>query len=121
MSSLFGMIRAMQLIVMSAMIKLTFPPIAQTFFLGASVIASMDVFEAENKYENIFVFKETEYVSEKFNFLGTGDKNFTMNSGSLYVMFLLIIFEDLGRKIINRIVLMCKRVKYARRIGAYFY
>ena len=81
----------------------------------------MDVFEAESKYEDVFVFKETPSVSDKFAFLGTEDMNFTMNSGSLYVMFLLIILEEYTRKFINFIASKFPTFTLARKIGARYY
>jgi len=118
MASLFGMVRAMQLIVLCAMLKANFPANTQTFFLGASVIASMDVFEAEAHYERLFAFKETRPVNEKFDFVGTGDKAFTSNSGSFYVMLLLILLEELARRLTQRLTLCCPRRALARQIGA---
>ena len=84
------------------------------FFKGGNLIASMDIFQTEKIYEEIFDFKHTEPVTPKFDFSGINDKNFTNNSGSLYPVWLLIFGEYILRQIINRISLMCSRMKVAR-------
>ena len=51
MNELWGMIRALQYIVLLTLVNVTFPPEALLFFKGAIVFASLDIFEGEQTYE----------------------------------------------------------------------
>ena len=46
----------------------------------------MDIFDGEGIYEEIFTFKETEAIGEKWAFFKFEDSNFMMNSGSYFVI-----------------------------------
>jgi hypothetical protein len=50
------------------------------------LFAGMDIFSGEDFYEKHFVFRETTPINLRFEEMGIGDKNFTLNSGSYLIM-----------------------------------
>lgn len=59
MQYLYGMIRGIQLIIMTSLISIVYPPEAQFFNQEVMIIASIDIFSAENLYEEYFDLRET--------------------------------------------------------------
>jgi hypothetical protein len=59
MQQLWGMIRAMQFIILSFLIKVPTPSHTHKFFEGCAVFAQMDILDGKGLYENWFDFKET--------------------------------------------------------------
>ena len=68
----------------------------------------MDILNGEELYEKYFEFKETDPVGSKWDFFGMGDSNFINNSGSY---FILIIVIGLSYILIWFVNMICK--KYA--------
>ncbi len=66
MQQLWGMIRALQLIVLASLMNLQFPANAAVFYQGAIMFATMDLLSGEKLYGLLFDFKETPPLSEKF-------------------------------------------------------
>ena len=91
------------------------------FFTGVIIISSMDVFTMEEKYESWFDFKETTPLNTKFEFFDVENKIYTSNSGSLYILIVIIYGGALLRWIINKICLMFAKYKYPRMFGSYVY
>ena len=86
MQELWGMIRAVQMIALSALVQINFP-VNLFLFLGICInFASMDILQAEEIYANNLEFKETEPINDAFNFFGIGDKNMVYNSGSYFLI-----------------------------------
>ena len=54
MQQLFGMIRVIQVIILTALMNIVFPPNAAAFFQGAISFATMDVLSGEEIYKKIF-------------------------------------------------------------------
>jgi len=59
MQQLWGLIRAIQLIVLIALTEITFPANAGEFFKRAIIFANIDLLSGENLYEELFEFAET--------------------------------------------------------------
>ena len=60
------------------------------FFAGAILFANMDVFSGEDLYKEKFNFKETDPLNERFETMGMDSQNFIKNSGSYFILTLLI-------------------------------
>lgn len=86
MQQLWGMIRAMQIILLQTLIEIPFPAYTFMFFQGCLMFAQIDIFSGETFYPIIFEFKETEPFTGKFDQFGFGTKNFFMNSGSALIL-----------------------------------
>ena len=61
--SLWGMLRAMQIITFVSMVDVMMPVHFNLFFTGAVLIASVDVLEMESMYEEHLTFAETSAVN----------------------------------------------------------
>jgi hypothetical protein len=57
MQSLYGLIRSMQLILLSFLSDVSYPAHTYVFFQGSILFAGMDVFSGEDLYEKHLVFK----------------------------------------------------------------
>ena len=64
MKSFWGMIRAIQMISLSATIRVTTPALMMLYLTICIEFSKMDIFSGEDFYENNFVFKETSAPSE---------------------------------------------------------
>lgn len=62
------MIRALQMISLSAIIEVRIPNHMFLFLQGCILFAQMDIFDGGNMFEEWFSFKETEAVNENFAF-----------------------------------------------------
>jgi len=121
MQQLFGMIRAIQIIVLTSLMNLVFPSNAAAFYQGAIMFASMDILSGEALYEKIFVFKETPPLSTKFEELDYGDMNYVMNSGSILIMLVIIVAEPLVCRGANYLCLHFPEHFIVRKIGQKVY
>ena len=81
----------------------------------------MDVLYSEEYYEEIFKFKDTSPLSQKFAINGIEDKNFINNSGSYLSMLILLFLLTILLFIINKIATCCFKYNIARRIGIWAY
>jgi hypothetical protein len=59
MQQLWGMIRAMQFIILCFLIKVPTPGHTHKFFEGCAAFAQMDILDGKTLYEKMFEFKET--------------------------------------------------------------
>ena len=86
MQQLWGLIRALQLISLSALLNIPYT-INLFIFLQICVnFASMDIMNGEDFYEEHFTFHETSPINEAYEFFGIDNKNFILNSGSYLVI-----------------------------------
>ena len=86
MQQLYGLIRAMQMILLSLLSDVSYPAPAYVFFQGVMLFAQMDIFSGEDFFEKHFIFKETTPISTRFEEFGIENKNFILNSGSYLIM-----------------------------------
>ena len=77
----------------------------------------MDIFSGEAFYEKVLTFVDTPPVSEYFAFMGVGDSNFIMNSGSYFVIVGALFAYYLARTLANRLARCCARNRFARMLG----
>ena len=118
--SLYGMIRSMQMILLSALCDVAYPAPTLIYFQGAILFAGMDVFSGEDFYEKHFQFQHTEPVNKRFDEFGIGDKIYTSNSGSFLIMQLVIILWFFGKKLLLWVCIKYSHYKVFRTIGMYF-
>ena len=74
------------MISLSGLVNVKIPIHLHIFLAVCVVFSNMDIFNGEGYYEEIFSFKETEAIGEKWGFFGMGDSNFVNNSGSYFVI-----------------------------------
>ena len=89
------------MITMMSLIKVGLPAYAQVFFEATILFANMDVFSGESFFEKNFVFMETDPLNERFEQMGMDSKNFIMNSGSYFILLLLIYVSFYGKRFVN--------------------
>jgi hypothetical protein len=68
------------------LVNIELPAHCYKFFEVCFDFAQMDVFHAEQIYENTFDFEPTTPLNDRFDQFGTSTKNFVMNSGSYFIM-----------------------------------
>ena len=90
-SSLWTLIRAIQLIVFSTLIQVPMPSHTFAFLGEMMMIAQVDPFDGNQIYAKWFVFQPTDPVNENFHFFKIEDSNFVMNSGSFFIIFASIV------------------------------
>jgi hypothetical protein len=69
MQQLWGMIRAMQVIVTEMLIEVPTPAHTFVFFQGCMKVAQLDIFDGATFYEKAFRFKETKPLNPKYELL----------------------------------------------------
>ena len=121
MQQLFGMIRALQMIVLTALIRVPTPAHSFIFFAGCMLFASMDVLDGGGFYEDWFVFLETPPLNQNFELFGVGDMNFVMNSGSYFILGAGIFIFTISRFILNKIATKFAQYPFFRKVGMKFY
>ena len=99
---------------MSGLVEVELPFNAFVFIKTVIGFASMDVFSSEDMYEEIFKFKDTDPVSQKFDFNGIGDKNAINNSGPYYVMLIILFVTTFFYYFVNNLMRCCYKCKCAR-------
>jgi len=77
----------------------------------------MDVLDGYGIYSKLFVFRETDPLNDLFEMLDYSDKNFVLNSGSYFVMMVLLLAYYIVGYIINRLAVCFVKVKCCRKIG----
>jgi hypothetical protein len=121
MQELWGMIRALQMISLSALINVNIPTHLHIYLSICVVFAQMDIFSGEALYEAYLTFKETKPPSEQFAFFQIGDSNFMMNSGSYFVIQASLVFYYLFAFIVNKICAYSAKSPVARKVGMFLY
>ena len=117
----FGTIRAMQMIGLSGLVEANLPFNLFIFLQAMIEFAQMDILGSEILYEEIFNFKETTPISQKFEFNGIGDKNFVNNSGSYLSMLIVLFFSTIVLFVLNKLATCLIQYSCARKIGVWAY
>ena len=89
MQYLWGMVNALQIIVLSSLFSILTPTnsgVIQTEILKAT---AFDFYHTENLYVKIFGFKETESFSDAFEDAGLSGSNFMIGIGPLFIFCVL--------------------------------
>lgn len=79
---LWGMIRALQMIIISVVVSLPVPPLAFIFFQICLEFAQMDVFQGTDFFDSILDLKETAALNDNFELYGAESMSFILLSGS---------------------------------------
>ena len=121
MQQLWGMIRAMQTIILAGLIDIPMPAHALVFMKGCMSFAQMDVFDGSGLYAQVFDFKPTEPLTPNFESFGISDKNFMMNSGSYFIFFISFFVINGSLFLINKISVWQAHRSIFRKIGMKVY
>lgn len=121
MQELWGMIRALQMTSLSALINVKIPTHLHLYLAICVVFAQMDIFSGEDLYEKYLVFKATQPPSEQFAFFEIDSSNFMMNSGSYFVIQASLLVYYFVTYLINKACVYNARYSVARRIGILVY
>lgn len=121
MQQLWGMIRAMQTIILAVLVQIPMPGHTLIFMQGCMNFAQMDLLDGAEYYEKMFEFKPTNPLDYNFEWFGIADKNMMMNSGSYFVFVLGFFLINFGLFIINKIATRFARHRQSRRIGMKIY
>ena len=121
MQQLWGMIRAVQMMALSALVNIKIP-VNLFIFLGVCIsFSQMDIYQGEEIYAKYLEFKETEPINDAFNFFGIGDKNMVYNSGSYFLIQISIFVWVLVKFLINVLAKLFNKWHYARKTGMWAY
>jgi len=121
MQQLWGMIRAVQMIALSALVNIKIPVNLFIFLTICISFSQMDIYQGEEIYGNNLEFKETDPINDAFNFFGIGDKNMVYNSGSYFLLQISIFVWVLAKFLINFIAKKHSKKHYARKAGMWAY
>ena len=86
MQQLWGMIRALQMIILIALADVPIPSHTFIFFQSCLVFAEMDILGGEQFFEDNFEFTSSSPLNAAFELFNIGDKNFVMNSASYFLI-----------------------------------
>lgn len=120
-TQLWGMIRALQMMVLSVIINVPQLPHVSSFYDIIIELATMDIFHGEDLMAMLWNFKETSMLSTQFDLFGMGDKNMFYNSGSFFVFLALGFVLAFIACIINFVTSRCNSYKRCRRVGYWVY
>ena len=115
--ALWGLMNAMQMIIYSSMINIQLPPDTQLFFDTCAEFAKMDIFSAEQFYQNNFDFIQTDPLNQKFEQMGFETKTFLINSGSFMVFFVIIWSKYILKTLGNKLAVKYYKYKLMRKLG----
>ena len=121
MQQLWGLIRAMQMILLSALVETPIPIHTFLFFQGCMTFAQIDIFDGGVLYEKWFDFQETSTLSGMFEEYGLSNKNFMLLSGSYYPFAAWVVIFYFGRCLINFVCTLCPKFGVVRRVGIHAY
>ena len=79
----------------------------------------MDIFEAEEYYQNNFKYHLTTPVNDIFEYNQYDTKIMMLSSGSYFIIQIFLILQVLGYKLVNSFCKCFARNHYARLLGIY--
>ena len=118
--SVWGMIRALQQIVLICLIQMPMPALLFIFFQALILIQNMDILNG-NEFFGLFDFLETQPYNEHFEQFGIENLNFLQNSGSFMLFQILIPLYIILEILINRLALSYKKYQCCRNLGMSFH
>ena len=121
MQQLWGLIRAMQFLILGFLIRVPLPGHAFKFFEGCAQVAQLDIFDGAALYDEWFTVIETEPLNFNFDIFDIGSKNFLFNSGSFFIFFIGIIGVNFAKFIVSMLARGCARYNFGRQIGMKFW
>lgn len=92
---LWGVVRAAQLLLFQALVRHNYPVHTHLFYMVCFQIADMDVFNYKKVYGH-FTFNawDTPY-NKNFELYGTSDRNYLLNTGSLEIIYFMLIIHKI--------------------------
>ena len=97
-------------------------PAILTVFLEVCVeFAGFDIFDAGNWFDDNFEYIETDALNDSFEFNGIDNKIMLINSGSFFVMQIIIIVEPIIFWSINKFATYFPNNHHMRALGIKFY
>ena len=117
MQQLWSMIRAMQLIIISVLVMIPLPWVAQVFFSFSVMFANMDVLSGEDLYDKYLGFSQSSPLNDQYEMFGIGSRIFLPNTGSYFIIQAIIIGFILGKYLLNRFARLFARFSCGRRLG----
>jgi len=91
------MVRALQMIVLLTLVYDNVPRNVYVFMKQCLGVAGMDILEGETLIDNNFSFKDTSPLNDKFEMFGMDNKNFLLNSGSYFLIQIIMLAIYLAR------------------------
>jgi len=82
---LWGLVNALQIIVIAIFFDLLLPPNLQVIIDELKKACNFEFFETDDFYNEIFDFKETPNFSEKFEAVGIEGSNFIISMGTSFI------------------------------------
>jgi hypothetical protein len=116
-TKLFGMVRIIQLLLLSAVLGVVYPAHLTLFYSYCVKLAGFDILQGALIYEAIFDFKKTEPLNEVFEQYDFGDMNFFFNSESMLLIVLFMIVQFFGANLFLIIAKRCYKFKLCRKLG----
>ena len=114
---MFGMIRALQLIILSVLVRIPISGFAFEFFAGCMVFAQADIYDGSGLYSKWFTFYPSESLNSNYFLLGIETSNFLLNSGSFFIIAFQIIIIFLVKASANRVFKFCASSYTARYLA----
>lgn len=81
----------------------------------------MDILQGEEIIDWLFVFKESKPLSRSFDLYGFNNKNFMLNSGSYFLLQIIIVVQISFMSLLHRLLKVCYRSWTARSISLWVY
>lgn len=100
-----------------SLVEYNYPAHANIFMKIMVDIAELDILGGEFIYEFIFHFEDQEPLNPHFEFYNYQTMNLLLNSGSLFIILLILVLDHVLKKLIFYISLRCYRVAWIRRQG----
>ena len=100
MQYLFGMVNALQMIVLAVYFDLLIPANIKAILVAINKTCNFDLFKTDDIFAEFFGFEDTESFSEKFEETGLDGSNFIIGIGPIF----LFVVYFLGWMIIHSIM-----------------
>ena len=81
----------------------------------------MDIFDGANLYDLVFTFRETDPLNKNYALLGIENKNYSLNSGSYFILMVLQILFYFMQFALNFLAIKLANFKIGRKLGMKMY
>lgn len=121
MDMIYSAARVLQLLIMSSLLQVFFPANITLCFEVLMQFANADILDAQGFYEDHFKIKHQEALTQKFEEFNLESMAFLLNSGSIFVILVLIFIRLITQYLVNELLIKLANYKYARKLGYMFY
>ena len=118
-SQVLGVVRLLQILLLQAVIQVSYPAHVNYFYKLVVNLADMDLLNGPIWYEIVFDFKRTSPYNRQYEQFAITDLNFFNNTGSMLLIFLGMVINCLFWKAVKKISIKCYRLRRCRKIGIY--